>query len=94
MPKPALLSIVCPAYNEADGLGEFVRRATAVMDATGICHEIVLVNDGSTDATLRVMADLADAHPELTIVNLTRNFGKEIALTAGLQHAVQWGTPS
>ena len=55
------------------------------MDGTGIRHEIVLVNDGSTDDTLAAMTDLADTRPELTIVNLTRNFGKEIALTAGLR---------
>lgn len=87
-PKPILLSIVCPAYNEAEGLTEFVRRVAAVMAPTGIRHEIVLVNDGSTDGTLTVMADLAGVHPELTIINLSRNFGKEIALTAGLQHAM------
>ena len=58
------------------------------MDGTGIRHEIVLVNDGSTDGTLAAMAALADTTPELTIVNLTRNFGKELALTAGLRHAM------
>ncbi len=81
------MSIVCPAYNEAEGIAEFVRRVSGVVRSVA-AYEIVLVNDGSTDDTLDVMAGLADTHPELTIVNLTRNFGKELALTAGLQHAM------
>lgn len=87
-PRPALVSIVCPAYNEADGIREFVRRVSAVMERAGLDYEIVLVNDGSLDDTLPILRDLASAQPALTIVNLSRNFGKEIALTAGLQHAM------
>ena len=86
--RPALVSIVCPAYNEADGITEFVRRVSGVMDSMAIPYEVVLVNDGSTDDTHREMTALAGRHSELTIVSLTRNFGKEVALTAGLQHAM------
>ena len=85
--KPALLSIVCPAYNEEDGLLAFhraVRRAMADIDQP---FEVVFVNDGSTDGTLRLLHDLRERHANTTIVDLSRNFGKEIALTAGLDAA-------
>jgi glycosyltransferase involved in cell wall biosynthesis len=57
------------------------------MDKLGESWELVLVNDGSRDNTLEVMAELKAADPRLAIVNLSRNFGKEIATTAGLDHA-------
>ncbi|MTH78830.1 glycosyltransferase family 2 protein [Paracoccus aestuariivivens] len=82
-----LVSIVCPCYNEEDGLNEFVSKIGQVMKPTGQPYEIVFVNDGSTDGTLGVMRALAAAERNITIVNFSRNFGKEIALTAGLCHA-------
>ena len=85
--KPRLLSVVCPCFNEADGLAEFhraIRRAMADIDQP---FEVVFVNDGSQDLTLALMKDLRDRHPNTTIVDLSRNFGKEIALTAGLDAA-------
>jgi polyisoprenyl-phosphate glycosyltransferase len=82
-----LISIVGPAFNEEAGLVEFVRRIDATMKACGHNYEIVLVNDGSTDDTRAVMGSLRAAHPNITIVNLTRNFGKEVAMTAGIAHA-------
>lgn len=85
---PALVSIVCPAYNEADGIGEFVSQVSRVMGSTGLAYEIVVVNDGSSDDTLQLLGTLARTMPDLTVVNLSRNFGKELALTAGLQHAM------
>jgi glycosyltransferase involved in cell wall biosynthesis len=85
---PALLSIVCPCYNEQGGLHEFAARIADCLGPTGQRYEIVFVNDGSTDGTLAEMDVLADAGGNVTIVNLTRNFGKEIALTAGLFHAM------
>lgn len=86
-PPPALVSIVCPCFNEEGGLAEFARRIAAVLGPAGQDYEIVLVNDGSTDGTLAEMRALARAEGNVTIVNLSRNFGKEIALTAGLCHA-------
>ena len=87
-PMPALVSVVCPAYNEAEGLEEFIRRVSHVLLDLELSYEIVLVNDGSTDHTLLVLEELSRETQDLTIVNLTRNFGKELALTAGLQHAM------
>jgi len=80
-------SLVVPCYNEAAGLGEFHRRSAAVMEQVGGSWEFVFVNDGSRDETLRRLEQLQVEDPRVAVVNLSRNFGKEIALTAGLDHA-------
>jgi len=78
------ISVVVPAYNEEEVLPEFYRRTSAVLSALGVPYEIVFVNDGSNDSTLLVMTGLRQQDPNVTVVDLSRNFGKEIALTAGL----------
>jgi glycosyltransferase involved in cell wall biosynthesis len=85
--QPALVSIVCPAYNEQDMLPDFHRAVRSAMKTIGQPFEVVFVNDGSTDASLALMGQLRERHPNTTIVDLSRNFGKEIALTAGLDYA-------
>ena len=85
---PDLVSIVCPAYNEETGLLEFHRVVRKAMAAIDQPFEIVFVNDGSTDGTLGLMEALRARHENTTIVDLSRNFGKEIALTAGLDAAI------
>jgi len=85
-PAPAI-SVIVPCYNEQEVLPEFHRRLAAVMNATGLAWEVVYVNDGSRDATLAGMLGLQAADHHVALVNLSRNFGKEIALTAGLDHA-------
>jgi glycosyltransferase involved in cell wall biosynthesis len=83
-----LLSIVVPAYNEDAVLPEFHARLAGVLDQSGLDDaEIVYVNDGSRDLTLQVMRALRVRDPRVAIVDLSRNFGKEVALTAGLDHA-------
>ena len=82
-----VLSVVVPAYNEQEVLPEFHRRLAAALVAVGLSWEVVYVNDGSRDTTLAVMLGLRDADSCVAVVNLSRNFGKEIALTAGLDHA-------
>jgi glycosyltransferase involved in cell wall biosynthesis len=84
---PPVLSVVVPAYNEQEVLEAFHARLVPVMDAIGQPWEVVFVNDGSRDATLDIMLRLQAADPRVAVVNLSRNFGKEIALTAGLDHA-------
>jgi len=79
--------VVTPCYDEAEGLGAFVDRTTAALDPLGVPYELVFVNDGSRDATLAVLLRLAEGRDDIAVVNLTRNFGKEIAMTAGLAHA-------
>ena len=81
------LSVVVPAYNEAEVLEEFHRRIAAVMHGMGLPWEVVYVDDGSSDGTPHLVTALQARHPEVTLVALSRNFGKEAALTAGLDHA-------
>ena len=83
----ALISIVVPAFNEQEVLDEFHRRLSAVLGGVDLPHEIVFVNDGSTDATLERMRAIQAADPNVAILDLSRNFGKEIAMTAGLDYA-------
>jgi glycosyltransferase involved in cell wall biosynthesis len=83
------LSVVVPAYNEAAVLPEFHRRLAAVLDALAadIDAEIVYVNDGSGDATMPQLIGFHERDPRVAVVDLSRNFGKEIAMSAGLDHA-------
>jgi dolichol-phosphate mannosyltransferase len=81
------VSIAIPLYNEEQGLPELLRRVTAVVDGLpGTGHEIVLVDDGSSDRTLEMLRQAAESDPRLVIVAFSRNFGHQAALTAGLDH--------
>jgi polyisoprenyl-phosphate glycosyltransferase len=83
-----VLSLVVPVFNEAETIGLFVNRVAEVFKyEAGIDLEIVFVNDGSTDPTLETLISIQEFDPRLRIVDLSRNFGKEAALTAGLQAA-------
>ena len=77
-----------PAYNEAGNLGSVVPRVLAALAPLAPQIELIVVNDGSRDATEHVLDTLCTQHPQLVAVNLSRNFGKEAALTAGLDLAV------
>ncbi len=81
------LSIVVPAYNEESVLHEFYDRTVKVMDGLSFSSEIIFINDGSTDRSLEIMKELREKDKRVAIIDLSRNFGKEIALTAGLDHA-------
>jgi glycosyltransferase involved in cell wall biosynthesis len=74
-------------YNEAEIVGEMHRRLAAVMADLGAPWEAIYVNDGSRDASLQIVEMLRHADNHIAVVNLSRNFGKEIATTAGLDHA-------
>jgi glycosyltransferase involved in cell wall biosynthesis len=81
----SLLSVVAPVYDEEGTLPEFHRR---VVDALAdLPFELVLVDDGSTDATPRLLAELAASDERVRVIELSRNFGHQVALTAGLDHA-------
>lgn len=86
-PGKALLSIVVPAYNEQEVLREFHRRISDVLATLGMDAEIIYINDGSSDDTLAILHELHAADERVAIVDLSRNFGKEIALSAGLHKA-------
>lgn len=82
-----LLSVVVPCFNEQNGIEEFFRRTSQSCEIAGLDLEFVFVNDGSSDATLEKLLSLTSSTSRIKIVDLSRNFGKEIALTAGLDHA-------
>ena len=81
-----VLSVVVPAFNEADCLPLFHRRLRAAMDALGT-WEVLYVDDGSHDTTRALIERLRLDDPRVGLISLSRNFGKEIATTAGLDHA-------
>lgn len=80
-------SVVGPVYNEAAGLPEFYERTKTVLDSLGETWELVLVNDCSRDKSLEVMRRLAEADPRVKIIDFARNFGHQIAVTAGMDFA-------
>ena len=86
--RPRLLSVVVPVYNEQEVLPAFRRRLTACVDALSCPAEVVLVNDGSADGSVRLLADWADADSRVRVLCLARNFGHQAALTAGLDAAI------
>ena len=82
------LSIVAPCYNEKGSLRQMYERVRKVCyDCVGDNYELVFVNDGSRDNTWELMRDLAASDTHVVAINLSRNFGHQIALTAGLQMA-------
>lgn len=89
MPRrpPPELSIVVPLLNEQENLGELHRRISDVLAAIDINAEIVLVDDGSQDSTPRLLDALAARDHRVVAIQLTRNFGHQAAVTAGIDHA-------
>ena len=80
------LSLVVPCYNEAENVAVFTKQARVLLE--GIEYEIVFINDGSKDQTIQELKKIkAEGKDNLTIINFSRNFGKEAGLYAGLQHA-------
>ena len=82
-----LLSVVIPVYNEQEVLLQFHERLSAVLNKLSMAIEIIYVNDGSQDDTLAIIDSLYRDDNRVALVDLSRNFGKEIALTAGLHKA-------
>jgi dolichol-phosphate mannosyltransferase len=82
-----IFSIIAPVYNEEEGLPELHRRIAEVMDGVGEPWELVLVNDGSRDKSAEIMASLHEQDKRVRGLSLSRNFGFQIAVTAGLDHA-------
>ena len=81
------LSIVVPLYNEESNIHYLFERLLVVLKGMKTTYEIVCVNDGSKDNTLMCLIDQHKSNPTIKVVNLARNFGKEVALTAGLDYA-------
>mgnify|MGYP000971888058 CR=1 FL=1 len=88
-PSPRIVSLVIPMFNEGEAVGVLFSRLDEVLPTiTKYRFEVVCVNDGSTDDTLAMLSLLAESRDDLTVVDLSRNFGKEAALSAGLSTAI------
>ncbi len=87
--QPPLVSVVAPVYCEERVVGEFYQRAKRALEslAPPVRHEVVFVNDGSTDGSLAALLAIAARDPCVRVVDLSRNFGHQLAITAGIDHA-------
>src|SRR6476646_1331755 len=83
----ALISVVVPIFNEQENLPELRRRVAAAMDSSGDDWELILVNDCSRDASPQMMRDMHEQDPRIKSIFLSRNFGHQPAVTAGIHHA-------
>ncbi len=88
MDKPKLLSVIIPFFNEQAVIAECHKRIQQTLDKLDMETEILYVNDGSIDNSLSILVDLITHDPRIKIIDLSRNFGKEIAMTAGLDKAI------
>ena len=84
---PKLISVVVPLYNEEEVIGESYRRLTAVLGAMEEDYELILVNDGSRDNTFALAKQLQLSDPHVVLVDFARNFGHQMAVTAGVEQA-------
>jgi polyisoprenyl-phosphate glycosyltransferase len=82
-----LLSVVVPCMNEEEVLRETNRRLISTLAGISLSFEIIYVDDGSTDSTAELLRDLQDHDPRIRVVRFSRNFGHQIAITAGLEHS-------
>src|SRR5512140_3342661 len=88
MNTPPLVSVVVPVYNEEANLDELVRRCIAACDGTSGSFELILVDDGSADASARKIADAVEMHHGRVIgVLLNRNYGQHAAVMAGFEQS-------
>lgn len=86
-PKHTKLSVVAPMYNESEIIGQFIDRAMKTLSQLGHEFELILVDDGSKDNTVAIAKQKSQEWPHLRIITFSRNYGHEIASTAGLEHA-------
>jgi len=82
-----LLSVIVPVFNEQEGLKEFYKQLSQALRSLQMEKEIVFINDGSKDESLNILYALKEKHPEISIIDFTRNFGKEIAMSAGIDYS-------
>lgn len=82
------LSVIIPVYNEEDTLDPLIRRLTSVLDEFGEPYEILFIDDGSHDASLSMLRAFHADNPRIKCLSLSRNFGHQVAVSCGLDHAV------
>jgi dolichol-phosphate mannosyltransferase len=80
-------SVVAPVYNEEETVPHFYERVVAVMEGLGEPFELVLINDGSRDGSYAAMRALVERDPRVRVIDFSRNFGHQVAISAGLDHA-------
>lgn len=78
------ISVIIPVYNEEDNIHMLHQRLSAVMQQLGVSYEIIFVNDGSKDNSIALIKSLSKSHPEVRFIDFSRNFGHQVAVTAGL----------
>jgi polyisoprenyl-phosphate glycosyltransferase len=82
-----LLSLVIPCFNEEEALRETIKRIAAVLEQSHTTFEIIYVDDGSTDSTPHVLRELQAEDKRVRVIRFSRNFGHQVAITAGIEHA-------
>lgn len=87
MDAAVTLSVVIPVFNEEEMVPTLHWRLTSVLERAGVSYEVVLVDDGSRDRSWELMCALAEQDPHYVLIRLSRNFGHQIAITAGVDHA-------
>src|SRR2546421_2232437 len=87
VPLQPEVSVVVPLFNEQENVLELYHRTTIALDPLGSDYELVLVDDGSRDATPRLLDELCTLDARVVVVHLSRNFGHQAAISAGLDHA-------
>ncbi|BDA39946.1 glycosyltransferase family 2 protein [Candidatus Atelocyanobacterium thalassae] len=86
-PNQTEMSVIIPCYNEEQGLEHLFTRVLEVLDRLNLSYEVICVDDGSQDQTLKYLINYHYLNPQIKVISLSRNFGKDIALTAGLENA-------
>ena len=82
-----MISVIVPIYNEEENIAEVYRRCSAVFEKSAETCELIFVNDGSTDRSLETLKELAESDSQVRVISFSRNFGHQIAVTAGLDFA-------
>jgi len=83
-----MITLIIPVYNEKDVLGELYKRLNSIIHNMNIDFEILFINDGSTDESLEIIKNFQLLDKRISLIDLSRNYGKEIALAAGFDHAL------
>ena len=86
-PSDIEISVVVPVYGEAENIGPLCRRLVPILAGMTAAYEVLFVNDGSPDGTMDAIRREHAADPRIVAISLSRNFGKEVAIAAGLDHA-------
>ena len=79
--------LLSPMYNEEKNIDHFFAKLLPVLESLDLSYEVICINDGSTDETIQKVLEFHKINPRIKLINLSRNFGKDNALTAGLNYA-------